>query len=259
MVMDDPESVAQFHAGGISNPGQVAVYDFSARALDALLPKNARLLDLGVGSGRALSAVLRRRPDVQATAVDLAPNMLATARDLFIQEGLDSRVELVEADITALPERLGAAAWDGISCVWTLHHLPNFDVLRGALRQIAAVRRNTGAAVWIFDFQRLKDPSARPAMIACVDPAMPPVLRKDAFASEAAGFTREELSTELASVGLGDMSYGHARPLPYVQARWLPAKEMELAGQAEARSATLSGRERRDAALLRWGFTAKPF
>jgi tRNA (cmo5U34)-methyltransferase len=157
MVMDDVESVAQFHEGGASNPGQIAVYDFSARALDALLPENARLLDLGVGSGRALTALLRRRPDIKATAVDLAPNMLATARTLLVAEGLADRVELVEADITALPDRLADSDWDGVSCVWTLHQLPDFDVMRGALRQISALRRSTGAAVWIFDFQRLND------------------------------------------------------------------------------------------------------
>jgi SAM-dependent methyltransferase len=132
MVMNDPESVAQFHAAGASNSGQQAVYDFSARALDALLPRGGRLLDLGVGSGRALSALLRRRPDVQATAVDLAPNMLATAQELFVAERLDKRVELIEADITALPDRLATGDWDGISCVWTLHQLPDFDVLRAA-------------------------------------------------------------------------------------------------------------------------------
>jgi ubiquinone/menaquinone biosynthesis C-methylase UbiE len=160
MVMNDPESVAQFHAAGASNSGQQAVYDFSARALDALLPRGGRLLDLGVGSGRALSALLRRRPDVQATAVDLAPNMLATAQELFVAERLDKRVELIEADITALPDRLATEDWDEISCVWTLHQLPDFDVLAAALRQIAAVRRRSGAAIWIFDFRRLRDPSA---------------------------------------------------------------------------------------------------
>jgi tRNA (cmo5U34)-methyltransferase len=51
MVMDDPESVAQFHEGGVSNPGQQAVYDFSARALDALVPQGGRLLDLGWARG----------------------------------------------------------------------------------------------------------------------------------------------------------------------------------------------------------------
>jgi tRNA (cmo5U34)-methyltransferase len=259
MVMNDPESVAQFHAGGVTNPGQQAVYDFSARALDALLPPDARLLDLGVGSGRALSALLRRRPDIQATAVDLAPNMLATARELFATERLDNRVELIQADITALPAQLDTADWDGVSCVWTLHQLPDFDVLRAALRQVAALRRNSGAAVWIFDFQRLKDPSALEALIPCVDPSMPPVLRKDAIASEAAGFTYGELSTELIAAGLDNMSSGHARPLPYLQAFWAQGKVPHVSGESRAKGRQHRGRARRDAALLRWGFTAKPF
>ena len=160
--MDDPESVAQFHTGGASNPGMRAVYDLCARALDALLPPCGRLLDLGVGSGRALSAVLRRRPDVQVTAVDLAPNMLSTARELFDAEGLGERVELLRADITALPGRISTGPWDAISCMWTLHQLPDFDALRGALGQIAAVQRRSAAAVWISDFQRLRDPTACP-------------------------------------------------------------------------------------------------
>src|SRR5215472_1502647 len=67
MVMDDSDSVTQFHAGGASNPGMQAVYDFNARSLDALLPGGARLLDLGAGSGRAFSAVMRQRPDLHVT------------------------------------------------------------------------------------------------------------------------------------------------------------------------------------------------
>jgi tRNA (cmo5U34)-methyltransferase len=256
MVMDDPESVAQFHAGGVTNPGQQAVYDFSARSLDALLPPDGRLLDLGVGSGRALSALLRRRPDIQATAVDLAPNMLATARELFVTEGIDNRVELVQADITALPDRLATGDWDGVSCVWTLHQLPDFEILRAALRQIAALRRSSGAAVWIFDFQRLNDPSALAALIRCL--AMPPVLLKDALASEAAGFTFTELSTELTAAGLDNLSSGRARPVPYLQAFWAKGKAAPISGESHADSRQLRGPARRDAALLRWGFTAKP-
>jgi tRNA (cmo5U34)-methyltransferase len=259
MVMDEPESVAQFHAGGVSNPGQQSVYDFSARALDALLPLNSRLLDLGVGSGRALSALLRRRPDIRAKAVDLAPNMLATARELFIAEGLDDRVELIEGDITALPDRLAAADWEGVSCVWTLHQLPDFDILRAALRQIAAVRRRSGAAVWILDFQRLKDPTALAALVPCVDPSMPPVLYKDALASEAAGFTQAELAAEMHAAGLDNLSYGHARPLPYLQTWWAQGKSARPELVTSRAAGHLSGRARRDAAMLRFGFTAKPF
>jgi tRNA (cmo5U34)-methyltransferase len=259
MVMNDPESVAQFHTGGASNPGMQAVYDLCARALDALLPPGGRLLDLGVGSGRALSAVLRRRPDIRATAVDLAPNMLATARELFAAEGLDGRIELVQADITALPEQLSMGAWDAVSCMWTLHQLPDFDVLRAALRQIAAVQRHSGVAVWISDFQRLRDPAACPAMLLCVDPSSPAVLRQDAIASEAAAFTGAELSEALADAGLGGMHSGHSTPLPYLQAYWMFGARGRPSAATGPRRAQLSGSARREAALLRWGFTATPF
>lgn len=259
MVMNDPESVAQFHEGGVSNPGMQGVYDFGARALDALLPPGGRLLDLGVGSGRALSAVLRRRPDVRVTAVDLAPNMLATAGELFTAEGLDGRVDLVEADITALPDALADAPWDVVSCMWTLHQLPDYEALRAGLRQIAAVHRASGAAVWISDFQRLRSPSTGDAMLRCVDPDSPVVLRNDAMASEAAAFTAAELSAELLAAGLDGVGCGMARPLPYLQAFWLRAANREPTAPSGRRDATLSFVARREAALLRWGFTAKPF
>jgi tRNA (cmo5U34)-methyltransferase len=259
MVMDDPESVAQFHTGGASNPGMQAVYDLCARALDALLPPGGRLLDLGVGSGRALSAVLHRRPDVRATAVDLATNMLFTAGELFEAEGLGNRVELVQADITALPERFSKGAWDAISCMWTVHQLPDIEVLRSALRQIAAVQRHSGAAVWISDFQRMRDPAACSKMLVCVDPASPVVLRQDAIASEAAAFTITELSEELAASGLVGMHSGHSRPLPYLQAYWMTGARGKPSTVNGTRAAQLRGQARREAALLRWGFTAKPF
>ena len=259
MVMNDPDSVAQFHAGGVSNPAMVAMYDFGARALDALVPPGGRVLDLGVGSGRALSAVLRRRPDLEATAVDLAPNMLATARELFAAEGLDQRVELVQADITALPDRLATSRWDAVSCMWTLHQLPHFDALRGALRQIAVLRRHSGAAVWISDFQRMRDPSSGDAVLRCLDPSLPAALRRDGIASEAAAFTRAELSAELAAAGLDDVRCGYLRPLPYLQAYWIPSAHPKPTTSTSVRRSTVHGRARPAAALLRWGFTAKPF
>jgi tRNA (cmo5U34)-methyltransferase len=184
--------------------------------------------------------------------------MLATARELIVAERLDKRVELIEADITALPDRLATADWDGISCVWTLHQLPDFDVLRAALRQIAALRRHSGAAIWIFDFRRLRDPSALPALASCVDPSMAPVLRKDALASEAAGFTEAELNAELTAAGLDNMSSGPCQTTAIPPAHWAPGMNAKSDG-ASRMSGGLHGEARRVAALLRWGFTAKPF
>jgi SAM-dependent methyltransferase len=259
MVMNDAESVAQFHTGGAFNPGMRAVYDLCARALDALLPPGGRLLDLGVGSGRALSAIMRRRLDVTATAVDLAPNMLSTAQALFDAERLSDRVELVQADITDLPEGLSTANWDAVSCMWTLHQLPDLDVLRGALSQIASVRHRSGAAVWISDFQRLRDPATTSRMLVCVDPNSPEVLRMDAIASEAASFTIAELSELFAVAGLRDLQSGHSTPLPYLQAYWSFGPKGRSTASSRARRNELSGQARREAALLRWGFSAKPF
>ena len=259
MVMNDPDSVAQFHAGGATNPGQLMVYDFNARALNALLPEGAQLLDLGVGSGQALAYLARVRPDLKITGVDLAPNMLATARELFEAERLSGRIELVEADITALPDSVAHRPWDGVSCVWTLHQLPDFGLLRAALRQIATVRESTGAAVSILDFRRLRDPNTFPAFADVVAPEIPPVLRQDALASEAAGFSHDELCAEVAAAGLKGMKSGHARPIPWLQAFWAGRADGQSGRVPGFKPARLPSPTRGDAAAMRAGFTAKPF
>jgi hypothetical protein len=96
-------------------------------------------------------------------------------------------------------------------------------------------------------------------MLEIADPASPAVLRQDAIASEAAAFTITELSKELAAAGLQGMHSGHSTPVPYLQAYWMfgaRGKPYALSGR---RDAQLDGRGRRESALLRWGFTAKPF
>jgi SAM-dependent methyltransferase len=257
MVMDQPESVEQFHAGGASVGGMLAVYDLSARALSCLVPEGGRLLDLGVGSGRALQRFLAMRPDVTATAVDLAPNMLATARRFLDADGAGQRVSLVEADMTALAEELAAAKWDAVSCVWSLHHLPDRETLRAALRQIAEIRDRHGSAVWLLDFQRLRRPETMPDIIAALQPETPRVLHADGVASEAAAFTHDELRTALAA-GLGDLKAGLARPIPWLQAFWCNGRAKGRPVSSSGRPEPLRGTARVDATLLRLGFSRRP-
>ena len=258
MVMDEPESVAQFHDGGATLPGMLAVYDLNARALDALVPEGGRLLDLGVGSGRALNRFLSMRPDVTATGVDLAPNMLDAARRLFDANGTRERVRLVEADLTALPDDLADEHWDAISCVWALHHLPDPDALRAALREIAQLRSGNRCAVWLLDFQRLRNPHSARSILAVMQPEMPPVVHADGVASEAAAFSHAELGAELAAAGLGDLESGIARPLPWLQAFWSHTRTEGAAARSRGRPEALRGSARSDALLLRRGFTRLP-
>jgi hypothetical protein len=61
------------------------------------------------------------------------------------------------------------------------------------------------------------------------------------------------------AAGLDNLSYGHARPLPYLQTWWAEGKSAGAQRVTSRAAGHLSGRARRDAAMLRFGFTAKPF
>ena len=258
MVMDDPGSVDQFHDGGAAVGGMQAVYDLSARALDTLVPEGGRLLDLGVGSGRALGRFLAMRPDVSAAGVDLAPNMLVTARRFLDETGVGARVSLVEGDLTALPDEIKRQHWDAVSCVWSLHHLPRRDTLQAALRQIAEIRDEQGSAIWLLDFHRLRNSDTWRSLTAVLQPDMPPLLRADALASEAAAFAHDELRAELGGAGLGGLEPGLARPIPWLQAFWCHGRAQAARRPALVQSEPLRGRARLDAMLLVRGFSRLP-
>ena len=66
-------------------------------------------------------------------------------------------------------------------------------------------------------------------------------------------------SKELSASGLRGMHSGHSTPLPYLQAYWMFGARGKPDAMSETRHHELRGQARREAALLRWGFTAKPF
>jgi release factor glutamine methyltransferase len=61
------------------------------------LPKGARVIDVGTGSGAVALALKHERPDLRVTAADVSPDALAVAAANARRLGLD--VKLVEADL----------------------------------------------------------------------------------------------------------------------------------------------------------------
>lgn len=100
----------------------------------------ASVLDLGCGNARDLAALLRERPDLRLTGVDLSEGMLREGRS-----GLGAsadRVRLVAGDASRLPLRSGG--FDGAICSEVVEHVPGW---RDVIHEVARVLRRGGRLV----------------------------------------------------------------------------------------------------------------
>lgn len=254
MVMDEPQSVAEFHEAGADV--NLSVYEFCARNASRLLPRSATVLDLGCGSGRYLAHLARHRPDISILGLDLAEPMLATGRELLESEGLRARVELRTGDMTDFAAR----APDGlamVSCVFALHHLPSRDLLDRCLAQIARVRQRTGCAVWIFDFCRLKRPDTYARFLRTIG-GFTPTLERDAIVSERASFGLYELREALGRAGLEDLEGQRDRLLGAWQIQWAPARNGAPTSDDAWHELPLPASRRREATRLGKLFSRAP-
>jgi release factor glutamine methyltransferase len=87
-------------------PGVLTPRPETESILDVVLPHFApeqafRVLDLGVGSGAIVLAILAERPHATGLGVDVSEDALAVARDNAAQLGLAARLALLRGDWTA--------------------------------------------------------------------------------------------------------------------------------------------------------------
>ncbi len=81
------------------------------------LPKNGHFADLCTGTGCVGLSVLRERPDLTVTLIDLYPAALDVARRNAEALSLSDRVTIMQADALDLEAlKKAGAPWDGITC-----------------------------------------------------------------------------------------------------------------------------------------------
>lgn len=119
------------------------------------VPRGARrLLDLGGAHGRYAAALARRHPRLQATVLDLAPAVRASA-ELLRAEGLGPRLAHQVGD--AFEVDLGEAAWDVVLASQFTHHHDDEANRRLAQRVARALR--PGGVYVVQDLVRPRTPA----------------------------------------------------------------------------------------------------
>jgi SAM-dependent methyltransferase len=203
----------------------------SARLIERLV-RRAKLstfsyLDVATGSGDLPRAVLRRARrrgwTVQATALDLNPDVLAEARAYLA----DQPVALRQGDACALP--FPDRSVDVVSCALALHHFAP-EAATQALREVARVARHAWLVV---DLER-----SLPAYLGAraLWPLLrSPVTRQDAPASVLRAYTLPELRALLERAGLGAAYAATRFPFRLVAAS-APPWPRRGSGTAAARS-----------------------
>jgi ubiquinone/menaquinone biosynthesis C-methylase UbiE len=110
-------------------------------------PSNARLLDIGCGTGAFLREAKRNYPRLAVTGLDLSAPYLSVAGRRLADW---SRVELVEAAAEAMP--FGDAEFDIVSVIYLFHELPP-RARRAVVEEIRRVLKPGGTLILVDSLQ----------------------------------------------------------------------------------------------------------
>ncbi|MCO5976019.1 methyltransferase domain-containing protein [Ideonella sp. NS12-5] len=253
--MDDPAQIAAFQACGRRDGVLGPVYFYNAvQALPAILPGD-RVLDLACGPANQLAEMADLNPDTEFVGVDIAPHMLAQARETLAQHRLDN-VQLTQADICRL-EQFDDASFDAVTCTLSLHHLEDTLALAQALREAARVLR-PGGGVFLADFGRLRRRATQAYFAHDREAEQSPQFTQDYHNSLRAAFSPQELraAAQVLPAGLR----WHATALaPFLLIARHPRHDGThgpAAARARQRHARMSAAQQRDLQALAGWFRA---
>jgi SAM-dependent methyltransferase len=99
--------------------------------LTRMAPRPARVVEPGCGNGRVVAAL--QLAGFECVGFDNSPGMLAEARQLLTEQGLD-QASVIAGDIYDIP--LTAASWDAIVCIGVIQNLPNHAAIFQQFRRL---------------------------------------------------------------------------------------------------------------------------
>ncbi len=207
----------------------------------------AHVLDLASGPGEpALTLARLVGPDGHVVATDIAPAMIAAAREQAVAHGL-MNISFAVADAQRLP--FVPASFDVVTCRFGIAHVPDY---RQALAEIRRVLKTGGRAAFVVWGPRDRNP-----YFTLVDEVLAPYPAPAPAATRGPGpFTFAEagsLRRALVAAGFGDVDE-EARQVTLtwpgsVDSAWQGRREMSASTTALLDSLTPAERDRIAAAI----------
>ena len=114
-------------------PGYHLLHQLSAAKLTLLLPRKAKILVVGAGTGSEIIELTQNGKEWSFTAVDTSQDMLDIANSKFAEAGIKHRVESYSGDIFDLDRR---NTYDAALCLFVMHFMPSHAQKRGVLKAI---------------------------------------------------------------------------------------------------------------------------
>ena len=133
---------AQLGAVGLAKRTRPEWDEKIIRALVEMLPRDARVLDLGCGYGRIALPLARAGYHVEG--LDVSPNLIEAARATAGANGL--RLDFVVGSMTSLPYT--SMTFDAVICLWSaFNELLEEDDQARAISEMWRVLRSRGFAL----------------------------------------------------------------------------------------------------------------
>lgn len=220
LVMNGVQTVEDYSSCGEEGGALFGPYLYNALQVSARVSPGNKVIDLGCGSGRLLNLIASWNPDVSFIGIDLAPVMLATAREQADVLGLRN-VTYLEADFSRLDD-FGLHEADAVISSMALHHLPDRDSLTRCFQAISRVLKPAGH-LYLMDFGRLRSRQAVEIFVGKVARTETPALSQDYRASLYAAFTPEDFDQEILRLGRMDVTLHRSVIAPLLMVACTPA------------------------------------